>query len=349
MKVADTEEELRTYISEATSVSREYPVVVSKFFDNAKEVEVDGVSNGKGTIIGFVLEHVDPAGVHSGDATVVTPATHLSTDFKARLREHSRRIATELRIRGTFNIQYLVVGNDIYVIECNSRSSRSMPFVSKVYGINIMEEAAKVALGSDNLVDDPPVSRDHIMKGVKFPKFSFVRLAGARPVTGVEMMSTGEVASIGEDFHDAFEKAMYSANPHMNKPSPHVVILCNNPSQRDLLQALARDLDAAEARLSTLPSSREIFDEAGVPVNVIDDKAAFDAAVIARDIDCVIDIPWFADPSAAHDPHFGIMAAGFDAFIITNSGMAKAFAKTLKVRHGKPITITPLKNYTNIV
>jgi carbamoyl-phosphate synthase large subunit len=348
MKVADTEEELRTYISEAASVSREYPVVVSKFFDNAQEVEVDGVSNGKGTIIGFVLEHVDPAGVHSGDATVVTPAANLSTEFKARLREHSRRIATELRIRGPFNIQYLVVGSDIYVIECNSRSSRSMPFVSKVYGINIMEEAAKVALGSDTLVDDPPVSRDHIMKGVKFPKFSFVRLAGARPVTGVEMMSTGEVASIGDDFHDAFEKSMYSANPHMNKPSPHVVLLCNHPSQRAFLQKLARDLHAAGARLSTLPSSKDIFEEVGVPVDVLEDKEAFDAAVVARDIDCLIDIPWFADPSASHDPHYGITAAGFDAFIITNSGMARAVAETLRERHGKPITITPLQNYTNI-
>lgn len=351
MKVADTEQELVDYITAATRVSKEHPVVVSKFFDNAREVEVDGVSDGKGNTIGFVLEHVDPAGIHSGDATVVTPSGKLSIEFKQRLHEHSSKIATALNIKGPYNIQYLVVGDEVYVIECNSRSSRSMPFVSKVYGINLMEEAAKVLLGTDDLVENPPVRRDHIPRGVKFPKFSFVRLSGASPLLGVEMMSTGEVASIGYDFYDAFKKALYSANPRLDKESLGVFISSNNEGQNAILQSMASDL--AEAGCVIYTASEYSGALGDVPHSVMGNNgvAGFEEALAARMIDVVIDIPWYSNSSSSlpsHNPFYGTAAAGFDSFVITNISVAKALAHTLKTTKDRTIDIEYLQPYTNI-
>ncbi len=354
MKVADTKEELIEYINKAASVSKKYPVVISKFFDNAREVEVDGVSNGKGDSICFVLEHIDPAGVHSGDATVVTPSGKLSHAFKERLHDHSQRIVTALNIKGPFNIQYLVVDDEIYVIECNSRSSRSMPFVSKVYGINLMEEAAKVILGKDTLVENLPISRDDMPRGVKFPKFSFVRLSGANPVTGVEMKSTGEVASIGRDFYDAYKKAMYSANPRLEGESIGVCILCNNKEQESFLITIAKDLIGAGFVIYTIPKYKAMFYDSGIECTVLgsEGNVAFEKAVSDRKIDAVIDIPWYSSENAgtnvSHDAYYGTYAAEFDAFIITNMGMAKAFAHALNRTKDRRIRIEYLKNYTNI-
>jgi len=355
MKVADTEKELEEYISNAVKVSKRYPVVVTKFFDNAREIEIDGVSNGKGDMIGFILEHIDPAGVHSGDATVVTPSGKLSEKLRKNLHDYSKKIVAALNIKGPFNIQYLVVGDDIYIIECNSRSSRSMPFVSKVYGINLMEEAAKVVLDSDDLVDNPPLIRDYVKKGVKFPKFSFVRLSGARPVTGVEMMSTGEVASIGDDFYDAFKKAMFSANPHLDKGTLGVCILSNNEKQAPFLVHIAQELSSYGADLYTIPKHAWIFEEAHIECEVLKEgkgEGTFSRAVSDRKIDALIDIPWYSNGNAEscsfHEPEYSIFAAGFDAFIITNMNMAKAFAHTLNRTKDRKITVDYLKNYTNV-
>ncbi|HPR41195.1 MAG TPA: carbamoyl-phosphate synthase (glutamine-hydrolyzing) large subunit [Candidatus Methanofastidiosa archaeon] len=356
MKVADTEKELEEYISNAVKVSKRYPVVVSKFFDNAREIEIDGVSNGKGDMIGFILEHVDPAGVHSGDATVVTPSGKLSEKLRKDLHDYSKKIVGALNIKGPFNIQYLVTSDDsVFIIECNSRSSRSMPFVSKVYGINLMEEAAKVVLDTDDLVENPPPIRDHIKKGVKFPKFSFVRLSGAKPVTGVEMMSTGEVASIGDDFHDAFKKAMFSANPHLDKESLGICILCNNEKQVPFLVHIAQELSGFGANLYTIPKHSWIFEDSHIDCTVLEEgkgKGSFSRAVSDRKIDALIDIPWYSNGNAENcmfnEPYYATFAAGFDAFIITNMNMAKAFAHTLNRTNESKVTIDYLKNYTNI-
>ncbi|MCC7568289.1 MAG: carbamoyl-phosphate synthase (glutamine-hydrolyzing) large subunit [Candidatus Methanofastidiosa archaeon] len=353
MKVADTEAELEEYITQAASVSKRYPVVVSKFFDNAREVEVDGVSDGEGHTIGFILEHIDPAGIHSGDATVVTPSGKLSTTLRERLHEHSRQIATALCIKGPFNIQYLAVGDDIYVIECNSRSSRSMPFVSKVYGINLMEEAAKVVLGRKNLIENPPIVRDHIQRGVKFPKFSFVRLSGASPVTGVEMKSTGEVASIGGDFYDAYRKAMFSANPRLSKKELGVFVACNNEAQWELMERLAVDLHRVGHRLYAIPPLVERLAASGTPASPLTadgEHSSFYAAVSEHKIDVVIDIPWYSPETvgSAHDPSFGIIAAGYDALVISNIGTAKAFVHTIRETSSRGLRIEFLEDYTNV-
>ncbi|GAB4318950.1 MAG: carbamoyl-phosphate synthase (glutamine-hydrolyzing) large subunit [Promethearchaeota archaeon] len=207
MRVAWDPEQLRSFLELATSVSRDNPVVVSKFFTNAREIECDGVADGERVFVGAIVEHVENAGVHSGDATMVIPPQTVPAYVIDVIRENTIRIAQALQIRGPFNIQYLVKNGEVSVIECNLRSSRSMPYLSKTRGVNLMRVAAEVILGGripDEVMNLPEVH----YACVKVPQFSFMRLEGADPVLGVEMVSTGEVACIGDDFYDALVKAM---------------------------------------------------------------------------------------------------------------------------------------------
>jgi carbamoyl-phosphate synthase large subunit len=205
MRVADNEEQLEAYLRLAASISLEHPVVISKFVVDAHEVEVDGVSDGVNVLLGPVMEHIENAGIHSGDATISLPPKTLSSSIIEKVRDYSTKIALELRIRGPFNIQYMAKGDMVYVIECNARASRSMPYVSKSTGRNIIRLAVPVLLGSKL---DPRRPSEPSYFSVKVPQFSFVRLHGADPVSGVEMMSTGEVACLGRSFSDAFAKAL---------------------------------------------------------------------------------------------------------------------------------------------
>lgn len=211
MRVAYTENELEDYIKLATRVSREHPVVISKFIENAKEVEVDGVSGGEDVLIGAIIEHIENAGVHSGDATMVIPPQTLSNRVMKTIEDYTHKIVRALEIKGPYNIQYLVKNGVTDVIECNLRASRSMPYVSKTRGVNLMELATLAMLGKrfkDVGITELP-SITHV--GVKAPQFSFMRLSGADPILGVEMLSTDEVACLGENFADAFSKALQSA------------------------------------------------------------------------------------------------------------------------------------------
>jgi carbamoyl-phosphate synthase large subunit len=212
MRIVYTEDDLETYFKLATNVSREHPVVLSKFIENAKEVEVDGISDGEDILIGAIMEHVENAGVHSGDATMSIPTLTLSTHVLQTIEDYTFKIVKALKIRGPYNIQYLVKNGITYVIECNLRASRSLPYVSKTRGVNLIELATLVMLGkklrSVGITELPPIS--HF--GVKVPQFSFMRLSGADPVLGVEMLSTGEVACLGDTFADALAKALQSAD-----------------------------------------------------------------------------------------------------------------------------------------
>ncbi|RJS80005.1 ATP-grasp domain-containing protein, partial [Candidatus Bathyarchaeota archaeon] len=197
MRVAYSRRELREYLELAASVSPEHPVVISKFVEGAKEVEVDGVSDGEETLIGAIIEHIEQAGVHSGDAVMSIPPQTLSTDVIEKIEEYSRAIAKALKIKGPFNIQYLVKNGEVSVIECNLRASRSLPYVSKTRGINLIEISTAIMLGKKlrdlGIKEPPPIL--HV--GVKVPQFSFMRLSGADPILGVEMLSTGEAACLG--------------------------------------------------------------------------------------------------------------------------------------------------------
>jgi carbamoyl-phosphate synthase large subunit len=206
MKVARNEAELIGYIRGATQLSRDHPVVVSKFITDAKEVEVDGVGDGRNAFVGAVMEHIEPAGVHSGDATMVIPPATLDGKVKERIYGYTEKIARELGIKGPFNIQYMVKGNRIYVIECNLRASRSMPYSSKSAGINLIKLATGCMLGE-------PLPRglkaNHVKThSIKFPMFSWSRFKGIDPTLGVEMVSTGEIVGMGASFEEALLKSM---------------------------------------------------------------------------------------------------------------------------------------------
>jgi carbamoyl-phosphate synthase large subunit len=232
MNICYTQEELLRYVEEASAVSPEHPVTVSKFFEKFKEIELDAVAQ-RGEVKAFVIsEHIENAGVHSGDATIVLPPQQLNVETLGKLEQVGRAIAQALEITGPFNIQFLARDNQVYVIETNLRASRTFPFISKVTGINFIE------LFIDALFVDVPtieVPRPRFV-AVKAPQFSFARLTGADPVLGVEMASTGEVACFGEDVEEAYLKAIIATGGHV--PQRGIFIsLGGEEKKRDFLES----------------------------------------------------------------------------------------------------------------
>ena len=223
MRIAHNRQELIEYIEMATKVSKEYPVVVSKFIEGAKEVEVDAVSDEKEVLIGAIIEHVELAGTHSGDANMVIPPQTLDRCVVETIEEYVGKMARALRIKGPFNVQFLVKNGEVYVIELNLRASRSMPYTSKATGIPLIWAGAKVILGKTlrelNIKKKPAY---HV--AVKSPTFSFARLKGADPVLGVEMTSTGEVACIDYDFPSALIKSLMSSGMRLPPAGKKVLV-----------------------------------------------------------------------------------------------------------------------------
>lgn len=216
MSIVLTEDELDEYLKKATELNTEHPVVISKFITDAREIEVDAVSNNGNLFCYAISEHVENAGVHSGDATIVLPPQRTYLETMRRVKMITKQIAKELQITGPFNIQFIAKDNDVKVIECNLRASRSFPFVSKTLKINFIEIAAKLMLGEKvPKIDKSSFDLDYV--GVKASQFSFTRLKGSDPVTGVEMSSTGEVACLGDDFDEAFLKSLFSTGHRIPK------------------------------------------------------------------------------------------------------------------------------------
>src|SRR5438034_8661609 len=180
---------------------------MSKFVENAKELEIDAVASNGDVIVSAISEHIENAGVHSGDATLVLPPQRTYPETLRKIRKITRKIASSLKIHGPFNIQFIAKGNEVKVIECNLRASRSFPFVSKILKLNFIELATRVMMGQ-NVPKYNGSLLDFDYVGVKAPQFSFARLDGADPTLGVEMASTGEVACLGDDFEEAFLKAL---------------------------------------------------------------------------------------------------------------------------------------------
>jgi carbamoyl-phosphate synthase large subunit len=211
MKVVWSEKQLEQFIMEASSVSPDYPIVISKFFEEASEVEVDAIGSQNKIVIGSIIEHIDNAGIHSGDAMMCIPPWRLNRETMDTLIDYSLKIGKALNVKGPLNIQYLLKNNEVYVIEANVRASRSMPFVSKFFNINLIELAAKAILD----IDLPNIENEHWLKksgfGIKVPQFSFMQLEGADIMLGVEMQSTGEVACFGNTFYDALSKSYLAA------------------------------------------------------------------------------------------------------------------------------------------
>lgn len=202
MNIVSSDEELEHFLGEATRISPDHPVVMSKFITDAKELEIDGVALSGKIVIEAITEHVENAGVHSGDATVVIPPQRLYLETIRRTKKITREIVKALNITGPFNIQFIAKNNAIQVIECNVRSSRSFPFVSKVTDHNFIEIATRCMLGKFIPAPYETLELDYV--GVKTPQFSYHRLKGANPVANVEMASTGEVACLGHDLLEGF-------------------------------------------------------------------------------------------------------------------------------------------------
>ena len=223
MRVIWDPSELETYIARAAMVNPEYPVVVSEFIEGAREVEVDAVSDGKNTVIGAIIEHVQDAGVHSGDAIMSIPTVSITKAAKEKIRVYTRGIARELKAKGPLNIQFLVRGASVYVIECNLRASRSLPYVCKATGVNLIDVVAPVmsggALKRTTDVEEPK------RFAVKAPQFSFLQMDGADPKLGVEMRSTGEVACFGGTFPEALSQAFLATGHKIPKRGDRGLLL----------------------------------------------------------------------------------------------------------------------------
>ncbi len=235
MNVCSNEDELKRFLQLAANVSEDHPVVVSKFIEHAKEIEMDAVAKNGEVIAYAISEHIEFAGVHSGDATIQFPPQKLYVETVRRVKRVGRQIAKELHINGPFNIQFMARDNDILVIECNLRASRSFPFVSKVLKINLIELATRVMLGL-------PVEKPHKnlfdldYVGIKASQFSFNRLQKADPVLGVDMSSTGEVGCLGDDTSQALLKSMLSVGQRI--PAKNILLSTGSAKQKvDMLDA----------------------------------------------------------------------------------------------------------------
>jgi len=252
MRVIWGSRELESFLVKAAEVNPNYPVTISKFIEDAKEVEVDGVSDGETTVIGAIMEHVQKAGVHSGDAIMTIPTVSVSKAAKSKIREYTRAIAKELGAKGPFNIQYLCVKDGVEVIECNLRASRSLPFVSKATGTNLIKLAASVILGGTlEGMGDVPEPKQF---AVKAPQFSFMQIEGAEPTVGVEMRSTGEVACFGDTLAEAMSRALIASGLKIPSKGETGIILADEKSELDEAKALVEEFEKAGIGFVTIES-----------------------------------------------------------------------------------------------
>lgn len=261
MNVCSNQEELYRFLELAANVSKEHPVVVSQFIEHAKEVEIDAVARDGEIIVYAISEHIEFAGVHSGDATIQFPGQKLYVETVRRIKRISRQIASALHISGPFNIQFLAKGNEIKVIECNLRASRSFPFVSKVLKINFIDLATRIMLGLP--VEKPEKSAfDLDYVGIKASQFSFARLQKADPVLGVDMMSTGEVGCIGDDTNETVLKSMLSVGYRI--PEKSVLLSTGGYKQKvDMLDS-ARLLFDKGYKLYATQGTHDMLAENGI-------------------------------------------------------------------------------------
>ena len=348
MNVCSNQEELERFLQLAANVSKKHPVVVSQFIEHAKEVEMDAVAQ-NGEIVAYAIsEHIEFAGVHSGDATIQFPPQKLYVETVRRIKRISRQIAKELNISGPFNIQFLARENDIKVIECNLRASRSFPFVSKVLKINFIELATKVMLGlpvekpEKNLFD-----LDYV--GIKASQFSFNRLQKADPVLGVDMASTGEVGCIGDDTSCAVLKAMLSVGYRI--PEKNILMSTGTLKQKvDLLQA-ARALKAKGYNIFATGGSSKFLTENGVENTRVywpseeGQPQALDM-LHKKEIDMVVNIPRDLTPTELENG-YKIRRAAVDLNIplVTNARLASAFINAFCIMSIDDIAIKSWDEY----
>ncbi len=349
MNVCSNPDELERFLRLAANVSKQHPVVVSEFIQNAKEIEMDAVAQNGEIKVYAISEHIEYAGVHSGDATIQFPPQKLYVETMRRIKKVSSQIAAALNISGPFNIQFLAKNNDIKVIECNLRASRSFPFVSKVLKINFIDIATKVMLGL-------PVEKPHKNAfdldyvGIKASQFSFSRLQGADPVLGVDMSSTGEVGCIGVDTSEALLKSMLSVG--LRVPEKGVLLSTGTPKQKaDMLDA-AHQLHNKGYRIYATQGTHQFLTDNGIPAIKVYWPSQPDMEPQAlqmlhdKEIDLVVNIPKNLSPTELGNGH-KIRRAAIDLNIplLTNARLASAFINAFTTLPLDDIEIKPWDEY----
>ena len=328
MNVCSNQEELERFLKLAANVSQKHPVVVSQFIEHAKEVEMDAVADHGEIVMYAISEHIEFAGVHSGDATIQFPAQKLYVETVRRIKRISKQIAKELNISGPFNIQYLAKGNEIKVIECNLRASRSFPFVSKVLKINFIELATRIMLGLK--VEKPHKNEfDLDYVGIKASQFSFNRLQKADPVLGVDMASTGEVGCLGDDVSEAVLTSMLAVGQRI--PEKNILLSTGTPKQKVAMLDAAKLLAAKGYNLFATGGTHRFLTENNIPSTLVywpseEGEPQALSMLHQKQIDLVVNIP--RDLSAGElDNGYKIRRAAIDLNIplITNARLASAF------------------------
>jgi carbamoyl-phosphate synthase large subunit len=355
MKVVWSQEELKTYVKEATDVSPDHPVVISKFMLNSLEVDVDGISNGKEVVIGAIVEHIDSAGVHSGDAMMVIPPWRLNNKIIETINEYSKKIALTFNVKGPFNLQFLIHDDHVYVIELNIRASRSMPFVSKLVKTNLISLASRAILDKPL----PKIPENKWQKihnyGIKVPQFSFMQLEGADIALGVEMQSTGEAACFGNSFYDALSKGLISVGYTLPNKGSALVTVGGAQNKEKLVPAIAKLRDLGFKILAT-EHTAEFFKEKTGEVEIVhkisepERKPNISDLLYERKIDFIINIPSTSTLEkyvGMLDDEFQIRRKSLELGIpvLTTIELADSFVKTLEWLRDNKTTKEPIEPY----
>ena len=348
MGVATSASQCELFLNKATQVSPRHPVVVSKYIENAKEIEVDAVASGGELIAVAVSEHVENAGVHSGDATLVFPPQRTYLETIRKIERITAEIARSLRIAGPFNVQYLAQGTNVKVIECNLRASRSFPFVSKVYKHNFVNMAIRAAMGC---VIQKDTRSPHNLRyvGVKAPQFSFTRLQGADPTIGVEMASTGEVGCLGDDFEEALLKALISVG--FRFPIRHVLLSTGPLADKVTFLEGARLMQSCGIDFYATRGTAEFLDNYGISSSLVRwplEKIAPNAVEIIEQkrVDLVINIPKnYQETELTNDYYIRRKAVDFGIPLLTNIQMANRLAEAISRKDLESLAIKELQAY----
>ena len=359
MKVVWGEQQLDRFLTDATNVSPDHPVVISKFLQDAAEVEVDAVADGKEVFIGSVIEHIDNAGVHSGDAIMSIPPWRLDRNTLETVTDYTVRIGKALNVRGPFNIQFLVKDEEVSVIEANVRASRSMPFVSKFAGSNIISLAAKAMIGKPL----PAKAKDLWLKtpgfGIKVPQFSFMQLEGSDIVLGVEMQSTGEVACFGSSFYDALSKA-YMAAGYSLPLSGSALVTVGGQKNKEMLLPIISLISAMNYEMLATEHTAEFIENNNFKdvklvhkISEPDRKPNISDLLYERKIDFIINIP----ATSTIEKYVGMLydeyqirrkAVEMGIPVLTTIEAASSFIKTLQWLRNNTPTLAPLRNYAKL-
>ena len=358
MKVVWSQNELKTYVKEATDVSPDHPVVISKFMLNSLEVDVDGVCNGKDVIIGAIVEHIDSAGVHSGDAMMCIPPWRLSNKIIETITEYTKKIAITFNVKGPFNLQFLVHDDHVYVIELNIRASRSMPFVSKLVKLNLIALAAKAILNKPL----PKIPENKWQKipnfGIKVPQFSFMQLDGADIALGVEMQSTGEAACFGTSFFDALAKGLTSVGYNLPSSGCALITVGGADNKEKLVQTIAKLKNLGFEILAT-EHTAEFFQEKIGEVKVVHKisepqrKPNIADLLYERKIDFIINIP----STSTLEKYVGMLEDEYQIRrksielgipVLTTIELAESFVKTLEWLKDHETTKDSIEPYDKI-